>query len=407
MAAKVLAMVIQDEIKRLKGLGMRERAIARALRCSRNTVARYLADPAEVAPPVVERKVSIETWQGSVDWEKLSVEVKLGTPLKVLWEELSERGVISIEYPGLWKQFRKRFPNLPQSMHRVFASGSRTEIDYCDGIEILNALTGEILSTQLFVGVLCHSRYVFAEFTFSQKSSDFLSSHVRMFEAFGGVTQVLSPDNLKSAVTKTHRYDPLINPAYTRLAEYYGVAVVPARVRTPKDKAIVERTIQIFQRWFYYRVRHRTFTSLVELNQSLKEHIIIFHQKTHRTLRRTRQEMFDAEKPALIALPEQAYEVSTHHRTKPYSDCHLIFEKNFYSAPHGLRGQELDVWASPTIVEIYQNTSRVALHGRKRGEGKYATDSKHYPPGHQAYSETTPTQIRELAARIGTDTTQL
>lgn len=408
MAAKVLAMAIQEEILRLSGLGLKARAIARSLRCSRNTVKKYLAEgPEEETPSVIELAPPEDTWQRRVEWERLCIEARLGTPLKVLWEELTEKGSISIEYPGFWKQFRKRFPELPQSMHRVFAPGSRTEIDYCDGIEILNPRTGEILSTQLFVGVLCHSRYAFAEFTFSQKSCDFLSSHVRMFEAFGGVTQVLSPDNLKSAVTKTHRYDPLINPAYTRLAEFYGVAVVPARVRTPKDKAIVERTIQIFQRWFYYRVRHRTFTSLVELNQVLKEHLAIFHQKKHRTLRRTRQEMFEAEKASLIALPAQSFEVTTHHRAKPYSDCHLVFEKNFYSAPYGLRGQELDIWASPTVVEIYQNAVRVALHSRRKGEGQYVTDNNHYPPGHLAYSETTPTQIREQAGRIGPETSHL
>lgn len=407
MAAKVLAMAIQAEIRRLKGLGMKERAIARALRCSRKTVTRYLTDSTAEKPPLTEEKLPADTWQNRIDWKKISVEVHLGTPLKVLWEELIERSVLTIEYPGFWKQFRRRFPDLPQSMHRVFAPGARTEIDYCDGIDILNPLTGEILSTQLFVGVLCHSRYVFGEFTHSQKSCDFLSSHVRMFEAFGGTTQVLSPDNLKSAVTKPHRYDPLINPAYTRLAEYYGVAVVPARVKTPKDKAIVERTIQIFQRWFYFRVRHRTFTSLVELNQSLKEHIYIFHQRKHRLLRRTRQEMFESEKSSLIPLPLQSYEVSTHHRAKPYSDCHLIFEKNFYSAPYGLRGQELDIWASPTVVEIYHNASRVALHCRRKSEGHYVTDNNHYPPGHQAYSETTPIQVREQAERIGLHTQQL
>lgn len=408
MAAKVLVVAIQDEIKRLKGLGLTDRAIARALRCSRNSVKKYLAEvPRSGALSLIEMKGPEDSWHGHVDWVKVAAEVRLGTTLKVLWEEFIENGTVTVEYAGFWKQFRKRCPELPQSMHRVFAPGSRIEIDYCDGIDILNPRTGEILSTQLFVGVLCHSRYVFAEFSFSQKSSDFLSSHVKMFEAFGGAAQVLSPDNLKSAVTKTHRYDPQINPAYTRLAEYYGVAVVPARVRTPKDKAIVERTIQIFQRWFYFRVRHHTFTSLVELNQSLKEHLIVFHQKKHRILRRTRQEMYESEKPSLIALPMQPYEVSIHHRAKPYSDCHLIFEKNFYSAPHGLRGQELDVWASPTVVEIYHNAERVAFHGRKKGEGLYTTDNKHYPPGHQAYSETTPTQIREQAARLGAEISKL
>ena len=412
MAAKVLAVVIQDEIKRLKSLGMKERAIARALRCSRNTVKRYLATvpttPADlISSSSTQKKLGEDSWQVRVDWERLSGEALLGTPVKVLWEELTERQVITVEYPGFWKQFRKRYPELPQSMHRVFAPGSRTEIDYCDGIDVLNLLTGEFLTTQLFVGVLCHSRYVFAEFTFSQKSADFLSSHVRMFEAFGGATQVLSPDNLKSAVTKAHRYDPVINPAYARLADHYGVAVVPARVKTPKDKAIVERTIQIFQRWFYYRVRHRTFTSLVALNQSLKEHIEIFHERKHRLLRRTRQEMFESEKASLIALPRHPYEVSTHHRTKPYSDCHLVFEKNFYSVPYQLRGKECDVWASVSAVEIYHQAERVAFHTRRKGEGQYATETGHYPPGHRAFAEEGPTEIRAWGARIGIETTKL
>ena len=303
MAAEVLAMAKQDEIRRLKKAGMKDRAIARALGCSRKTIKKYLQEELSAQPCLIEAKSRVpvataeatpESWQDLVAWDKVIHEVRSGTPLKVLWEELFEGGKVPVEYPGFWKQFRRRFPELPQSMHRVFAPGSR--------IEILDPVTGELLSTQLFVGVLCHSRYAFAEFTFTQKSADFLASHVRMFECFGGTAQLLSPDNLKSAVTKAHRYDPVINPAYTRLATHYDVAVVPARVRTPKDKAIVERTIQIFQRWFYFRVRHRTFTSLIELNACLKDHLVLFHAKKHRIFRRNRIEMFESERSHLRAL---------------------------------------------------------------------------------------------------------
>ena len=154
-------------------------------------------------------------------------------------------------------------------MHRRFRPGERCEVDYCDGIDILDPVSGEIVKTHLFVGALCFSRYTFAEFSLSQSSHDFLDSHRRMFEFFKGVPQVISPDNLKSAVTKTHIYDPDLNKAYVRLGQHYRCAVVPARVRRPKDKAIVERTIQIFQRWFFFKVRHYTFTSIVELNKVL------------------------------------------------------------------------------------------------------------------------------------------
>ena len=405
MARRILAMSKAEEIKRFKDLGLSDRAIARSLKIHRKTVRKYLAKEVVVHPLVAAIEPS---WAAELQWEELIGEAQRGTPVSVLWEELIEKDQVGIQYPGFWKQFKKRCPTLTQSMHRVFAPGSRCEIDYADGLEFLNPSTGEIIGTQLFVGVLCHSRFIFAEFTLSQSSSDFLASHVRMFEHFGGVPQVVSPDNLKSAVTKSHRYDPVLNPAYTRLAEHYSFAVVPARVRTPKDKAIVERTIQIFQRWFYFKVRHKTFTSLIELNQSLKEHVEIFHQKRHRIFRRARLEMFGGEKPHLQALPEKRYEVATHQKARLHTDCHLVADKNYYSAPYQLRGQELDVWLTPSTVEVYQNSVRVAFHPRsKTDRSKFITDPKHYPPEHQAYHETTPQFVRDQAIKIGPETAKL
>ena len=267
----------------------------------------------------------------------------------------------------------------------------------------------EILETEFFVGVLCHSRYTFAEFTMTQNSRDFLESHVNMFEFFGGTTQVLSPDNLKSAVTKAHRYDPTINQAYTRLAAHYDVAVVPARVRTPKDKAIVERTIQIFQRYFFMKVRNRTFTSLLELNQCLKEHLVMFNRKKHRIFGRTREEMFLDEKAHLRELPMDRYKVATHSTAKLARDCHLSFDRNFYSSPHALRGLALDVWASSKTVEVYHEGSRVALHARVAHgtSGRFVTDPNHYPPAQQAYAEEDVQTTIIRAERVGPQTLSL
>jgi len=405
MAGKVLAMSKQEEIRRLVGLGLSERSIARALKCSRKTVRKYLQKGG-----LNSSKVMLEEpfWVRNIDWRALGEEFSSGVPALVLWEELREKGVVPVQYPGFWKQLRRRFPDLPEAtMHRIFAPGVRAEIDYSDGIALYDPLTGEVVSTQLFVGVLCHSRFVFAEFSLSQALPDFLSSHVRMFEHFGGVPQLLSPDNLKSAVTKAHRYDPEVNPSYAKLAAYYDCAVVPARVARPKDKAIVERTIQIFQRWFYYRIRHRQFSSLTELHQCLKEHLDIFHQKRHRLFRRSRVEMFEAEKNQLQALPEMPYEVSTHRQVTLHPDCHVMFEKNYYSAPYRLRSQKLDLWASPKHIELYHQNERVAFHRRAQGHSHWMTDSKHYPPEHQAYLEITPCGIKKQASRIGVQCAKL
>lgn len=130
-----------------------------------------------------------------------------------------------------------------------------------------------------------------------------------MFNFFGGVPHQIAPDNLKSAVHKAHKYDPAINPAYQRLAHHFNLAVVPAKVRTPKDKAIVERSVQIFQKWFYKKVRKRTFTSLIELNKALEEHLVEFNNKKHRILGCSRSEAFIAEKKDLNPLSDNKFGV--------------------------------------------------------------------------------------------------
>jgi transposase len=415
MAAKGLDMKEVAEILRLKSLGFSKRKIARTLGVHRNTISRHfdaqeaakppgwaaLASPAPVAPKAGPPGQAVAGWWDGIDWNSVRDDALNSVTLNVIYEELVEKGLVPVQYPAFWKQLQRRAPMLRATMVRVFAPGSRAEIDYCDGIDLA---TGEALATELFVGVLCSSRYAYAEFTMSQKSCDFLSSHVRMLDFFRGVPQVMSPDNLKSAVTKAHRYDPVLNPAYTKLAAHYGFAVVPARVRTPRDKAIVERTIQIFQRWFFVRVRNRTFTSLIELNACLKEHVALFNQKTHRIFGRSRAEMFEAEREHLMPLPKDAYQVATFAKAVLSRDCHLAFERNFYSAPHTLRGLDLDVWATERAVEIFHKGERVAFHARLASHGKFATENAHYPPAHQAYLEEDVAKAKAWAEAVGPET---
>lgn len=408
MAGNGLNVKDVNEIRRLWQLGFSNRKIARATGIHRNTVNKFV-DSFKNKTDCTESKASVAdtSWCANVDWESIRVEYLKGVSLNVIHEELVERNQVQVQYAGFWKQVKKRISLSEATMVRVFKPGANIEIDYADGIDLLDPISGEVLKTQLFVGVLCHSRFAFAEFTLSQKSADFLQSHVNMFNYFGGTTQVVSPDNLKSAVTKVHRYDPVINQAYARLASHYDVAVVPARVRTPKDKAIVERTIQIFQRYFFMKVRHRTFTSLVELNQCLREHLVVFNQKKHRIFKQTRQEMYLAEKLHLRPLPTDTYKVATYSRAKLSRDCHLIFDDNFYSAPHELRGKDLDIWSTANIVEIYNEGERVALHSRRKGHWLYNTNTDHYPPAQAAFAEQDLQKVINKAAVIGSETSAL
>ncbi len=414
MAGNRLEMKDVEEIRRLWEMGLSNRQIARASngKIHRNTVNKYIqefVDKASTAPPQ-PAPVLAETsalWALTLDWEKIRTEYLRGVPMNILHEELFATGKVPVLYPGFWKQAKKRIALTEATMVRIFKPGERIEIDYADGIEILDPATGEIRKTQFFVGVLCHSRYAFAEFTWSQSSQDFLQSHVNMFNFFGGTAQILSPDNLKSAVTKTHRYDPVINQAYSRLAAHYDIAVVPARVRTPRDKAIVERTIQIFQRWFFMLVRNRTFTSLVELNQCLKEHLVLFNKRQHRVFKMTREELFVQESPHLRALPKDEYTVAIHRTATLSRDCHLIFDKNYYSAPHLHRGKVLDVWATANQVEIYLEGERLAVHSRRSGNSQFATDTSHYPPEQQAFAEEDLQKVLWRSERIGPECEKL
>jgi hypothetical protein len=178
-------------------------------------------------------------------------------------------------------------------------------------------------------------------------------------------------------------------------------------VRTPKDKAIVERSVQIFQKWFYKKVRKKTFTSLIELNKALHEHLVEFNSKKHRILGCSRSEAFIEEKKDLSALPEVEFTVRTHKRAILHHDCHLAFDTNFYSAPWEHREKELDVWASEKTVEIFFEGKLIAQHARSKGKSKVITNKDHYPPAQRAYLEITPQYLLEKSKDAGADVNRL
>lgn len=420
MAGKAIHMRKAEDVVRLHKNGVSVRRISKILGIHRNTVKKYIEDGCpgsciinnnflhESTDSILSSNTPDDNWTSRINWEEIRAQVLSGVSIEVIHEELRKEDLVPVQYSGFWKQLSKRVTLSKATMVKVHPPGIRCEIDYCDGISIYDPRTGEFQKTELFVGVLCHSRYAFAEFTLSQSSEDFLSSHVRMLQFFGGVPQVITPDNLKSAVSRAHRYDPVINQAYTRLSAHYGFTVEPARVKRPQDKAVVERTIQSFQKWFYMRVRHRKFTSLVELNIALKEALEIFNKKVHRTFKKTRQEMFQNEKPSLMPSPIKEYVVSSHKQAVLGRDCHLSFEKNFYSAPHELRGQTLDLWYTAKTIEIYNSKLElVALHPRRKGEGHFSTNKNHYPLSHQAFLEEDISSALSWAKRVGPETEKL
>jgi transposase len=264
-----------------------------------------------------------------------------------------------------------------------------------------------IHEAQIFVGALGASQYTFAEATASQQLSDWIQSHVRMFEFFGGVSSIVVPDNLKSGVKKSHLYDPDINPNYQNFGEYYGVAIVPARVREPKDKAKVENAVGCVERQVLAPLRHRTFTSLYEINVAIKELLAQFNKKPMQKMKISRFELYETlDKPALKILPSESYEYVEWANAKVNIDYHFVFQNHYYSVPYKYIHQQVEIRASLKTVECLYQGNRIASHIRSLEKYKYTTQKVHMPESHRAHAEWTPDRMRRWAKKIGPKTAE-
>ena len=293
---------------------------------------------------------------------------------------------------------RKRFSSLLEKTVtlREFAPGEYAEVDYAGStVEWLTA-DGEIHDAQVFIGILCYSQRIFAHSTENQRKDNWLRSHCKMFEELSGVPRVIVPDNLKSGVTRTHLYDPDLNPDYTELARHYGIAIVPARVRRPKDKALVEGAVKLVMRLFQWTYRRHTFTSILEINKALRATAAVINQKKHTRFKCSRMERFETdEKAHLKALPLEPWEGSYWKLSVLHSDCTVAIDRNFYSAPYTLRGKTLRVKMTTSRIEIFHDMERVALHPRVAlGKvGHRVLDLSHLPANSRAYLEVTPQNL--------------
>lgn len=340
------------------------------------------------------------------DWSTVHQELKRkGVTKLLLWEEYTQqhpnRCYSYSQFCDLyrqWSQAQKR------SMRQTHKAGEKGFVDYCgQTVPIVSASTGEIREAQVFVGVLGASNYTFAEATLSQSLPDWLGSHVRMLEFFGGAPTMVIPDNLRSGVSKACRYDPDLNPSYQQWAEHYGVAIVPARPYKPKDKAKAEVGVQIVERWILARLRRQTFFSLAELNQCIRALLAELNRKPFKQLPGNRREAFAAlDQPALQPLPTQPYRFVDIKPVKVNIDYHVQYQQHHYSVPHQYVGETLELQAGESLVTLYFRQRQIASHPRKPHPGT-TTDAAHMPTRHRQHQQWTPGRLKNWAKDIGPD----
>lgn len=344
------------------------------------------------------------------DWEKVAIELRRkAVTLALLWEEYRGDCPSGYGYSSFCKMFSEYLGTVDPRMHQVHPAGEKLFVDYAGmTMRVVERLTGEISEVQVFVATLGASDYTYAEGTWSQSLEDWIGSHVRSFEFFGGAPQVIVPDNLKTGVNSACFYEPDINRTYLEMALHYGAAVIPARVRKPRDKAMVESHVKIVEQRILARLRDRVFFSLPELNQAIWDLLDKLNDKPFQKMKGTRRSLFaELDAPALRQLPEERYQYGEWGTATVNIDYHVEVLKSYYSVPYQLMKRRVETRVSAFTVEIFHKNTRVASHLRSFREGQYSTIPEHMPSNHRFSSEWTPERLIGWAAQTGPSTARM
>jgi len=416
------------EVLRLKlDCGRPQREIAASCQLGQSTVSDYVArarasglswqdiqqlSDAELEARLFKHRQHVATaTRAPIDLEWVHQELRrTGVTLQLLWTEYTEaaQGRGGDLQPYQYSQFCERYhrwrSRLDWVMRQTHRAGEKAFLDYSGKKpSVTDPRTGEVSPVELFVMVLGASNYTFAEATRSQKTGEFIASIVRGLEFFGGVPEVLVPDQLRSAVTGPDRYDPDINATLLELAQHYDTAIIPARPGKPRDKAKVEAGVLVAQRWILARLRHQRFFSLDELNIAIAELLEELNRRCFKKLPGCRQSAFESiDRPKLKSLPTRRFEPAEVCWPRVNIDYHVVFDDRYYSVPHSLIGERVELRATAATVEVMHGGERVASHRRSFGPaGTAVTCEAHRPLSHRDYGKWPPERLVGWARKLG------
>lgn len=413
------------EILRLHSLGISNKQIAESCGCSRTTVISVLQKAQDgginwkTVIELSDREISklfsttVETKPvyKMPDYEYVHREMaKSGVTLSLLWVEYCDKCRESGEIPYQSTQFNKYYSDFVKStkatMHINRKPGEIMEVDWAgQTAEIIDTDTGEKITAYVFVSALPYSGFAYVEAFLSQNQESWTTAHVNAYSFFGGVTRVLVPDNLKTGVEKVSRSETVINKTYQELAEHYGTAVIPARVRTPKDKATVEGSVGIISTWILAAIRNQQFLSLGELNAAIREKLHNFNHKPFQKKDGSRAILFAEEKPFLLPLPSRAFELAMWKIATVQYNYHISIGFQNYSVPFEYIRQRVDVRITKNVIEVFFEGNRICSHPRLYGRnGQYSTVEAHMPPDHQKYVQWNGERFKSWSAKIGEST---
>jgi transposase len=413
------------EILRLASLGLNRTQIADSLGASRTTVIHALQRAAaqgldwQTAEPLSKRELTSKLFPSGNDTQGYQIPdyayvhkemAKPGMTQQLLWMEYCDRCRDSGKIPYQLTQFKKRYREYltvtKATMHINRKPGELMEVDWAGQTAgIIDTDTGEIIPVYIFVSALPYSGYAYAEAFLSQNQEAWIAAHVNAYAYFGGVARILVPDNLKTGVIKHTKSEIVLNRSYHELAEHYGTAILPARVRMPKDKATVEGTVGIVSSYILAAIRNQKFFTLRELNAAIKERLHAFNHKPFQKKDGSRATWFAEERVTLLPLPRSSFELAEWKIATVAFNYHIGVDEQYYSVPYEYIKRKVDVRLTRNVVEVFFEGTRICSHVRLHGRrGQYGTQESHMPPNHKEYTQWNGERFRKWAAKIGQNT---
>lgn len=406
--------------------GDSRRQMAEHLSISRNTVKKYLflLQQSGIDYEVLSQKSEAELKQlleRPVDPEadrlarlqarfpQMEKELKrVGVTRWTLWEEYCLEAPDGYSYGRFCHHFQQWRKFSEVSIPQEHKAGEKLFVDFAGKkLKLVDPQTGEEQEVEVFVATLGASQLMYVEAVASQKKEDFLTALANSLSYFDGVPGAIVPDNLKSAVTQSDKYEPELNPDMAAFARYYNTAILPARAYRPKDKALAELAVKLTYRRIYAPLRNRTFHSLRELNQAIAIELEKHNAKHFQHRDYSRRDLFEqVEREALEPLPPNPWEPKAHRKATVYKNSHIWFgiDKHYYSVPYQYLGKKVDVFYSADQVEIYHNHERIAFHVRNRKQYTYSTTPEHMPSANNYRAEWNPDRFIRWAEKIGPHT---
>ncbi len=324
--------------------------------------------------------------------------------LQLLWEEYqAQHGSNAYKYSAFCDRFRNWNKTLRLSMRQIHPGGERAFLDFAGHtVPIIDSQTGEITQAQIFVAVLGASSYTFACATQAQKVEDWVQCTIAALEHFGGVTRLLVPDQPRTVSARPDRYEPTAQRLFAEMCTYYSVALLPARPAKPRDKPKVEAAVLLVERWILARLRKREFFSIAELNAAIAPLVVDLNNRPFKKLEGCRRSAYEElDKPVLRPLPAQRMQLYTFKSPRVNVDYHIEYQYRYYSVPYQLVGQQVQLRATSSTVEIMHNNLRVAMHAAHPRKGSFTTLPDHMPDNHREQLQWSPDKLIAWAQRVG------